>query len=209
MTPRVWKLVAIVAAVIAFALLAWSIWDHETVMRTVERARPVPFFLVMVLLPMLTFPVTPFFLLAGARFGVIFGLLMTASALMANLALCYALARWLRPMVSRVMQRLDYPPPSLGKRSPTRFTIATRFLPGVPSAIKNYTLGVAGVPFGLYLGISLGVTALYAIPLVVLGESLFDHDVLGALPAVLLLMAMGGVVLWRRRRRIQDVDVTV
>ena len=59
---------------------------------------------------------------------------------------------------------------------PLRFTLAVKAAPGVPSFVKNYVLGMVGIPFALYFGLSLLVTGAYAALCIVLGESLLTND---------------------------------
>jgi uncharacterized membrane protein YdjX (TVP38/TMEM64 family) len=198
------KRVLAVAASIALALLLWSIWDHEAFLSWMQRARPLPFFSAMAILPAFGIPTTPLCLLAGATFGVRLGLLGSAGALAANLALCYWIARWMRPRLASLLRRFDYELPDIAKsdRSPVRFTLAVKLAPGVPSFVKTYGLGVAGVPFLAYFVVSLLITGIYAASLIVLGESLFAHNLSRTLLTVAVGVALAlGMWLWRRRRK--------
>ena len=207
MSNSIWrwvKRVLMLAALIGLALLVWSVWDRLlSVMEWVRRARPLPFFAVMALLPAVGVPITPFFILAGASFGTRVGLAGSALALGANLTICYWLARTLRPVLERMMRRFGYDLPDFGKkiRGAVRFTLAIKLAPGVPAFVKNYALGMAGIPFALYLLSSLLITGVYAVSLVVLGESLLVHDRSRiALVAGLVVLVALGLWWWRRSR---------
>ncbi len=68
-------LVGLGLAALVFAL--WSAWDREAMTAWKEDAGPLPFFAAMALLPAVGIPMTPFFVMAGATFGVglaVFGL---------------------------------------------------------------------------------------------------------------------------------------
>ena len=69
----------------------------------------------------------------------------------------------------------------------------------MPTFIKNYGLALAGVPFPLYFGVSMVMTAVYALSLIFIGESLLEHRPERALIVAALLAAAGGVW-WMRRR---------
>lgn len=199
------KPVLAAAALIALAIFLWSVWDHQAVMEWTRRARPIPFFSLMAILPAFGAPITPFFVIAGATFGATRGLAGSMLALAVNLTLCYAAARALRPIVKRLLRRFGYELPNVAERrkGSVRFTLAVKLAPGVPAFIKHYVLGVAGVPFALYLGLSLLVTGTYAALFVFLGESLLLHDRRRTLIAAAVLGVIAlGVCVWRWRRRL-------
>jgi len=77
-----------------------------------------------------------------------------------------------------------------------------KLTPGLPAFVKNYGLAAAGVPFPTYLGVSMLVTGAYAAALVLLGDSLFEHDFGPALVAAAVVALVAGLgALWLRRRR--------
>lgn len=194
-------LVVVAAAVVLF--VAWSAWDREALIRWRDEASPLRFLVATAILPALGVPITSFFLFSGAAFGRAMGLVLSFAGLGLNLALCYGLARVLRPFVASAMRRFGYELPDLAEddRRPVRFAFAVKVTPGLPAFIKHYGLGVAGVPFPVYFAVSMLVTGIYAVMLVVLGQSLLQHR---GERSLLLIAALAGVVLaawwWRRRR---------
>jgi uncharacterized membrane protein YdjX (TVP38/TMEM64 family) len=191
-------------ALLSLAVLLWSIWDREALLQWIQSARALPFFAVMAILPAVGVPITPFFVLAGATFGTRVGLAGSLLALGANLALCYFIARsGLRPRLVALLGRFDYELPNFaaGGKSALRFALVVKATPGVPAFVKNYALGAAGVPFGVYLATSMSVTGLYAALLIVLGESLFDHDLRKTLLVGGALLLFAAAFLWIRNRR--------
>jgi uncharacterized membrane protein YdjX (TVP38/TMEM64 family) len=157
----------------------------------------------MALLPVVGVPLTPLLIAAGATFGVRFGLIGSLLALAANLVMSYRIARsGLRPRLERLFQRFEYELPNFDgqPKNALRFTLMVKFAPGVPAFVKNYGLGVAGVPFALYFGASMAITGVYSALLVIVGESLFTHEtnkMLWAGGAILLVLL--AVYLWRKR----------
>jgi uncharacterized membrane protein YdjX (TVP38/TMEM64 family) len=194
--------VAWAGAIAGLIYLAWSVWDHDAVTQWLGNARPLPFFTAMALLPMFGLPMTPFFIIAGASFGARTGAVGSLLALSANLVGCYALAQWIRPLLTRVLRRAGHAPPDFrgGARGAVRFTMAVKLAPGVPAFVKSYGLAMAGVPFPIYFALSILITGGYGIAVIMLGDSLFDHDARQLLLAggLLVLLALG--IWWIRRR---------
>ena len=202
MTFRWMKRALTVAALVGLALLLWSVWDREALSSWMSQARPLPYFAMAALLTAIGVPITPIFIVAGATFGVRIGLVGSLLALAASLAVTYWLAYLFRPWVESLLRRFDRELPDFGRarKSALRFTVMVKLAPGIPSFLKSWALAVAGVPFPLYLGVSLLITGAYAAALVVLGESLLEHDVrrtVALAAPFALLVALG---LWLRRR---------
>ena len=157
MASRPWlKRVLVLVGVVAAVAVAWSAWNRGLVTKWKEDARPLPFFAGMAVAPGVGVPITPLFVLAGATFGRRVGLIGSGVALAANLSLCYWIARsGLRPWLVRLLGRFDYELPDFEQKSKGawRFALMVKVAPGIPQFVKNYALGVAGVPFALYFGI--------------------------------------------------------
>ena len=199
------KRVLLVVGLVAVALIVWWAWDRELITRWKRTASPLPFFVGMAIAPAFGVPITPLFILAGATFGRRIGLIGSGLALTANLALCYWIARsGLRRWLGRLLSRFDYELPDFEQKykGAWRFTLMVKATPGIPQFVKNYGLGVAGVPFVLYLGSSLLVSGTYGAALIVLGDSLFQHDAARsiAIGAAVVVLAVA-VWSWRKRRR--------
>lgn len=193
------------AAIAALVILAWSIWDSATLASWQHDAAPLPFFAAMAVLPMLGLPITPFFVLAGATFGTRLGLVGSGLALGLNLAVSYWLAHTaIRPWLESLLRRLGYELPDYekNKKGAVRFTFSVKLAPGIPAFVKNYGLGASGVPFPLYFGASMLTTGLYAAVLILLGESLFEHDLNRTVVAgAVIVVAALGLWWWRRSAR--------
>lgn len=171
---------------------------------SIEQLNPWAFFAAMAVLPVLGMPITPFFVIAGLRFGIVGGLALAAMATTFNLLLCYWVAHGrLRPKLRGLIARRF---PALAnldvdRRGAWRLTLLVKLVPGVPLFVKHYALGVAGVPLSIYLAVALLTTAPYGTAFVVLGESALEGDVGQALMALGGLMLLAVVVLvWRSFR---------
>jgi uncharacterized membrane protein YdjX (TVP38/TMEM64 family) len=199
------KRALLVGALVALGWLGHSVWDHDALMGWIGRASPIPFFALMSLLPAVGVPITPFFVVAGATFGARLGVIGSWVAISVNFALCYFLARTMRPSVETLFRRFGHPLPPVrtGGRSALRFSLALKLAPGVPQVVKSWGLGLAKVPFAICFPVTLLVTGVYAALLILLGESLFRHERTRALvvAAIVAGVAVGlwALLRWRRK----------
>jgi uncharacterized membrane protein YdjX (TVP38/TMEM64 family) len=198
------KLVLSIAALAIVLYIAWSLWDHEATTEWLRKAPPLPFFTAMALAPLVGVPVTPFFIMAGAAFGALLAALGSLVALGVNLGISYVIAQTMRPTLAAAFKHMGYELPDFSakqKKGALRFALAVKFAPGVPAAVKNYTLALADIGSSLYFGLSMLVTGVYGLCIVLLGDSLFDHD--GgrvAVTAVVIVVLLVGGWWWRSRR---------
>ncbi len=201
---RAWQ----AAGLIVVGLLLWWLWhgwDSRALMEWKERIPPWAFFALMAILPALGFPTTPLYLVAGAAFGTVTGVVGTLAATGGNLALTYWIANsGLRPLLLRWLAGAGLRPPELDQGREWRLIVLVKLTPGVPSFLKNYLLGLAGVPFAPYWAISFVIAGSYATALVVLGESFLEHDPGQAVYALLALAALAAAVVWWRRRHSRE-----
>lgn len=187
---------------VALVILAiWHFWDAEAFSRWKSEAGPVPFFLALAILPAMGFPVTPFYLVAGAVFDLPTALAGSLLALGGNLTLSYFLARyplrsWLEKWLARSGRRLPQPEP----RAYWRFAVLVKLLPGLPLFLKHSAIALAGVPFSIYFVASFAVSSVYAAAFIILGESALDRDYSQGGAALLVLAAITTAVFLIHRR---------
>lgn len=202
--PSTARRVIVFATLLALIAAFWVTTDRQTILEWKEDAGPIPFFTALAILPAIGFPTTPFFVLAGALYGTWTALIGSAIALSANLVLCYWISHSaMRPWLERRLSRTKYRIPSFeGSRAGAiRFTFLIKIAPGLPTFAKNYVVGMAGVPFGIYFAVSFVFTGIYAASFIVLGESIFSRDWTTGGLAVGVLALAGGVLVWFRIRR--------
>jgi uncharacterized membrane protein YdjX (TVP38/TMEM64 family) len=187
-------------AVLAGLGLAWVTWGGDlragvvAVMETVRSAGPLVFFGAMAVLPLAGFPLSPFTFAAGPVFGPQMGvvpvILCAVSAVAINMTLAYWIAaRGMRPLVMRLMVWLGRTLPEIPAGSAAKLTFFVRVIPATPFFVQNYLLGLARVPFGLYLGISVAVLAGFIVVTIVAGDALVRGD-----KTMLLAAGVGCVV---------------
>jgi uncharacterized membrane protein YdjX (TVP38/TMEM64 family) len=201
-------LLALLALVVVGVGLRWRVevsgWIVST-MAVVRGAGPVVFFAAMALLPVAGFPIFPFNLAAGPAFSEQLGLgpvvELASAAIAINVSLTYWLARYaLRPPFAWLVRRLGYRIPEVAPGNHLALAMLVRVTPGPPFFFQSCLLGLAAIPFGIYLAVSWVVTTAYAAATIVFGDALMQGHVKTALVALGLLGALAiGIKLLRQR----------
>ncbi len=169
-------------------------------------AGPLPFFSAMALLPLVGFPLSPFTVIAGPVFGPTMGvgavIACVIAAVAVNVTLSYGLAAHaLRPLVARLARWLGYTLPELPAGTAWEITLLVRIIPGLPFFLQSYVLGLARVPFGIYLLISILVPALYLGGVILAGDAMMRGD-WRMLTLAGVLCGAAGVAIHRLRKRL-------
>lgn len=154
----------------------------------------------LTLLPLIGVPVSPLWIAIGVRAGTVWGAVLAMVALAANQTAGYWLARrWVRRPIEAWLHARGKSVPQIPAGEETLWILLLRVTPGIPLFVQNYLLGLAQVPFGRYLALSLPVQITYALAFVSLGQALRDSDVWRGMLAVSGLAAVAvGVLLLRR-----------
>ena len=204
--------IGIAGIVLILAAIAWDVtelWSWDAFIEWKSQVDYLPFFVGLALLPLVGFPTTPLFMLAGATFSPAAALAGTAVSIALNLCLSHWLAnRWLRAFVERQMTRWNLRWPSHSGSQALRFLIIVRLTPGVPTFLKNYVTALADIPFRVYLAVSWITTFLYASGLVVMGDSLVNQNPIEAVIglAILLVAYLLAKSLKRRSSALRRID---
>jgi uncharacterized membrane protein YdjX (TVP38/TMEM64 family) len=186
------QIVFIVCGVAVLAVLALALRELpvQAVVQAIHAMGPVPFFLAMGVLPIIGFPVTPFYLLAGATFGVGASLIGTALSQALNLVLAYWLARrYLRGVIEKIVERSKYTIPDVQPKNYVNFALLVKITPGPPNFLKSFILGLARIPFGIFFIVSWPTTMGFAVGVIIFGDSLMDRNVGQAILGFILMIA--------------------
>lgn len=180
------KLAAGAVVAVAAAVLVMRGMDLKAVaeqgMHLIRSAGPWAFFGGIALLPSVGVPLSAFTLTAGEAFSrqmTLAGVLgAVAVGVLINLALTYWLARYaLRPLLSRLTERYGYAIPRATQESALSIILVLRLTPGPPFCLQSYILGLAEVPFRLYMVASFVSIMPTVAAFVILGEGIFKGDV--------------------------------
>ena len=154
-------------------------------------------FLLLIVLPLLGFPVSVLHVTAGIRFGLARGLALVALSILIQLLASYGLVHWKEKYFQRKFRKIRAEIPSGAQGAVTLFTL---LVPGVPYFAKNYVLPVIGVPLRTYLAWGLPIHIVQSAIAVVLGDQ-SDH-----LTSLRIMVIVGyyavtlGVSWWAFRR---------
>ena len=174
-------------------------------LEVIRGAGAAVFFTAMALLPAVGVPASVFTLTAGPVFGPKLGMplvvVLSVAAMMFNIVMSYFLARRaLRPVLEKLIQRLGYKLPDVPKEDMLDLTIIVRVTPGSPFPVQNYLLGLARVPFGMYVAVAFVVQAIYTPAFVLFGDALLQGKGRMAMVAGSLLVVAVVVTHWVRKR---------
>ncbi|MDP3069230.1 MAG: VTT domain-containing protein [Opitutaceae bacterium] len=167
---------------------------------------PWVFFTGMALLPAVGAPLSAFNLVAGEAFApqmTMTGVIVTVGAAIAvNIAITYWLARYaLRPLLTRLVTRYGYAVPRVNQGNALSIALVVRLTPGPPFFLQSYVLGLAEVPFRLYLIVSWLAVMPLSLAFVLLGKAAREGH-FGKIGAVFGLIVVAVVVVQIVRRRV-------
>ncbi|MDZ7760635.1 MAG: hypothetical protein U5L00_10305 [Desulfovermiculus sp.] len=160
---------------------------------------PGLFLLLMGVLPVFGFPMSPFLALAGIKFGTAWGAGVSLLIMPVHLSLCYLISKtFFQTVILKVMQARGYSPPAFLTAKPGKLLLLFLIIPGPPYVMKNYILALTGLPFVSYMGLTWAVQGLLALPIVILGGTASQQR-WGLFTLVLVVLILGSIVLhWYR-----------
>jgi len=199
-------LVLAVLVVGAFALRGVPVRDGiDQGMTIVRSAGPWVFFFAMAVLPLFGAPLLAFTIPAGEAFAgqmTLGGVIAAALAAIAlNLALTYWLAhRAVRPLLERLTERFGYTVPRVTPGNALTVALLVRLTPGPPFFLQSYLLGLAAIPFRLYMFVSWFCVLPWAVGAVVLGRGVLNGNFKMAVMGVGVIIATVAAVQLIRRK---------
>jgi uncharacterized membrane protein YdjX (TVP38/TMEM64 family) len=203
------KLVVAMVAGLAIAIVMLRGVEPRAVvergMAVIREAGPWIFFAAMAVLPAVGMPLSFFTISAGEAFASQMGMsgviAATLGVIAINLALGYWVARYaLRPVLCGLLARYGYSVPTVTSENALQVALLVRLTPGPPYALQTGILGVAELPFRLYMIVSWLAVLPWAVGAIILGRSLFSGNVGGIFVGVgVLVVAVVAVQLVRRK----------
>ncbi|HVU33800.1 MAG TPA: VTT domain-containing protein [Opitutaceae bacterium] len=201
-------IVLLVVAVLALRdpALRTALTDgSDRAMDLIRRLGAGVFFGAMAILPAVGVPLMAFTVTAGQAFAPQMGMagVIAASlgAMAINLALGYWVSRYaLRPVLAGLIKRYGYSVPRVNADNALMVTLLVRLTPGPPYAVQACILGLAEVPFRLYMIVSWLAMTPWVLGGIILGKGLFSGKFGVAVTGVCVLIVAVIGVQWIRRK---------
>jgi uncharacterized membrane protein YdjX (TVP38/TMEM64 family) len=149
-----------------------GLWDFLE-----RRVNPLLFITLMLILPIFGVPLTPFLLLAGIKFGLVEGMLLSAAAMLGHMVVVYYLVHsFLRRWIIALLHRLHIAVPE--QQAPPGWWPAALFMliPGLPYAVKNTLLALSAMPFVPYLAINWATQFSLSLPFILFGGAVVEMN---------------------------------
>lgn len=174
-------------------------------MAAIRHAGPWVFFTAMAVVPAVGAPLAVFTITAGEAFAEQLGMgtviAISLAVLGFNLTLAYGITRYaLRPVLAKMIARYGYTVPVVTPGNALGVALVVRLTPGPPYALQNVILGVAQVPFRLYLLVSWLAVAPWAVGAIVLGKGMFAGNFKVVIAGVGLIVVALVAVQWVRKK---------
>lgn len=192
-----WKWLLIIAAM---AVVCWLVLaDHGITKEMVlEYGKSVPafwFVTAFLVLPLLGFPISVLLIIAGMRFGFVWGMMLaTAGIFLHNIVAFWLVHGRLREKFSGALEDRGYKLPKLTKKNQMWFTALFASIHGPPYTAKIYLLALTEVSFRVYLWIGAPVYIVFCVVPVGAGSSALSVNpwwLYGALAAMMAMTFLG------------------
>jgi len=192
-SSRAGKTLLILIGLVVFGLSIYGISQlkNSPIMGWFEALNSWMFFLALLILPQIGFPVSILYPLAGIKYGFVWGLVWTISSIIGNLFLSYGIARLFGPFLRRFMERRHHPIPQIDEADQTTTCLLVALVPGPSYTLKNYLLPLAGVGFKTYFNVCLPIHSLHAVTGLFLGETVSHVHPLKITILVVYAIALG------------------
>lgn len=163
------------AAGLVLIVAAFSLIDLKSLHQRAENLNGALVFLIVAVTPLLGFPVSVAYVLAGAKFGSWGGMGIAVLAIVVHLLGSWWIARsWLRRLLNRIFERFKLSIPQIPKGEDVPICLLVALVPGISYALKNYMLVLAGARFHPYFWTCLAANTFHATLAVFFGDFTSD-----------------------------------
>lgn len=170
-------------ALIAVLAIGWFVYAHrgelnrDTLVAYGKGLHAATFILAFLILPLVGFPVSIFLFLAGVRFGLYGGMLVSGIAVLFHNFAAFRLAHGLfRSRVRNRLRRAGHNIPSIKKEHRVWFTALFAALHGPPYIAKLYLLALTDIPLRIYFWVGAPIYVAFCIIPVGAGSAVMNFD---------------------------------
>ena len=162
---------------------------------------------LMAILPIGGFPIAVVYLVAGARFGPLWGGVVVAGVTAVHLVGSYLIARsFLRAPLQRFIEKRHARLPEIPEDEQAAVCLIAALIPGLPYVVRNYILALAGVKLRYYFWVCLPVYVVRSYVSILLGDMTSDPTrtkIIILVVVDVLKVAICAFVIWRLRKHHQ------
>jgi uncharacterized membrane protein YdjX (TVP38/TMEM64 family) len=210
-SPRRRWLVGVALAIGAALLVVWYLRSDVDLKQITERIagfNGVVVFLLMAILPVGGFSIGLVYLVAGIKFGPVYGGLAVAGATAVHLLASHWICQTvLRGPLQRFLKRRNHELPHAPAGAHKSVAAMAALVPGLPYVARNYLLALTDIPLRVYFWVCLPIYVIRSYLVIMLGDIGTDVNrrTLAILIGVYVLkLSICGVLLWHIRRRMKQ-----
>lgn len=202
---KLWWVAALIVVALAGAglVLRYTDLTLANVTDWIEELNPLAVIPLMALLPIAGFPISVVYLVAGAKFGPIWGGVVVAVATAAHLLGTYYVARsFLRAPLQRFIERRHTHLPHIPEDEQAAVCVIAALVPGLPYVVRNYLLALAGIKLRYYFWVCLPIYVARSYVTILLGDMSSDptrNKIIVLVIVDVLKVAICALVIWRLR----------
>lgn len=166
---------------------------------------PVLFISLMILLPVLGFPISVFLVVGGIKFGIVLATALWLVVLPIHTIIGYLAVKFLRPWLQKLLNNtLGYDIPTIPPNRQALFSLLFLAIPAIPYAAKNYLLPMAGVSMRYCILLNCLVQSVLGLPFIILGKSGAEMDPTLFYVALLAFFALYLLLRWVKKKYRQE-----
>src|SRR5688572_3759995 len=199
-----WLIAAVVVGIVALGLI-WRYTDLTLtdLVQWIDAQSALVMIPLMAILPIVGFPISVVYLVAGARFGPAWGGVVVAGITAVHLLGTYLIARsFLREPLRRFIERRHAHLPHIPEDEQAAVCVIAALIPGLPYVVRNYLLALAGVKLRYYLWVCLPIYVARSYVTILLGDMSNEPSRTKIIVLVVidvLKIAICAFVIWRLR----------
>jgi uncharacterized membrane protein YdjX (TVP38/TMEM64 family) len=152
-SKRQWWLIGVLVLVVVATVVTLAIeygWWGDLI-RIMDQVNPVLTILLMAVLPLAGFSIGVVYVVAGLKFGLVWGGLVIAGVTAVHLLGTHWIVRsFLRGPIERFLEKRSYRLPEAPKGAEASLAAMVALVPGPPYFLRNYGLALSGMPLKTY-----------------------------------------------------------